>query len=56
MANRTWHEPKLAYLYLLAERLAETMREDSPEETALRLAMSKIDEADMCLKGIEVKA
>lgn len=50
----TWHNPKLAYLYLQAEAIAEKLPEDSPAENALRIAMSKIDEADMCLKGIEV--
>lgn len=52
MAMRTWGDARLAYLYLQAEAIAEKLPEDSPEETALRIAMSKIDEADMCLKGI----
>jgi hypothetical protein len=54
--TRVWADHRLAYIYLLAERIAEKLPEDSPEETALRHAMSKIDEADMCLKGIKVES
>ena len=51
-----WISPKLAFLYLQAEAIAETMQEDSPEETALRLAMSRIDEADMALRSRDREA
>jgi hypothetical protein len=49
-----WGDPRLAYAYLLISRIADTLTEDSPEEDAVRLAMSKLDEADMILKGIEI--
>lgn len=49
--DRDSAEFTLGYAYrLLAEIVVEKLPEDSPEETAVRLAMSKIDEAQMCLR------
>ena len=41
-----WVEPKLAYIYALAEALAETMPNGSTEGGLIREAMSKLELAD----------
>jgi hypothetical protein len=53
-SDRISAEFTLNYAYkLLAELVVEKLPEDSAEETATRLAMSKIDEAAMLLRKKE---
>ena len=45
-ARAVWAEPKLAYIYVLAEALADKMEDGSTERGLVREAMSKIELAD----------
>jgi hypothetical protein len=47
--NGGWHDARLERIYRAAERVAEALPEDSVEEDCVRLAMSKLDEADMII-------
>jgi hypothetical protein len=58
MRNRSqgaWGDRRLEVAYQQLMILADSLTEGSPQQDCVCQAMSKLDEADMILRGIEIK-